>query len=182
MCVLACVWIAGNAAAQSVATPETKSSGMSDCPMHAAHMADAAKSEADTHEAMMRRGADGMGFSQTATTHHFLLSAEGGAIQVEVNDAADTADLANVRMHLGHIAKAFAGRDFDIPMFVHDTVPPGVPTMKRLAQKIRYTYEETPKGGRVVIASDDPEARAAVHEFLKFQIEEHRTGDPVELH
>ena len=33
--------------------------------------------------AMDMRGEKGMGFSQTATTDHFLLRADGGAIQVD---------------------------------------------------------------------------------------------------
>jgi hypothetical protein len=33
-------------------------------------------------------------------------------------------------------------------------------------------------GGRVDIATSDPAALAAVHQFLKFQIAEHKTGDP----
>jgi len=84
---------------QSSQKPESQT----ECPMRSAHTK------------MNERGEKGMGFSQTATTHHFLLNANGG-----------------VRMHLGHIAKAFQSGDFDIPMFVHDTVPPGVPKMKRL--------------------------------------------------
>ena len=62
-------------------------------------------------------------------------------------------------------------------MFVHDTVPPGVPVMKELSGKINYKFEETPSGGRVVISTGDKEALAAIHAFLRFQIEEHRTGD-----
>jgi hypothetical protein len=81
-------------------------------------------------------------------------------------------------MHLGHIAKAFQSGDFDIPMFVHDTVPPGVPEMKRLQKEIQYSFEETANGGRVVISSMNKEAVEAVHRFLRFQIEEHQTGDP----
>ena len=34
---------------------------------------------------------------------------------------------------------------------------------------------------RVLISSRNPEAVAAVHEFLKFQITEHQTGDPLEV-
>jgi hypothetical protein len=64
------------------------------------------------------RGEQGMGFSQTATTHHFLLKLDGGVIQVEVNDASDANQLADVRMHLHHIAAAFQQGDFDTPMFV----------------------------------------------------------------
>jgi hypothetical protein len=81
-------------------------------------------------------------------------------------------------MHLRHIAHALQTRDFDIPMFVHATVPPGVPEMKRSQKHIRYVFEETPNGGRVVIASANAKALAAIHRFLQFQIEEHQTGDP----
>jgi hypothetical protein len=83
---------------------------------------------------------------------------------------------------LRHIAHAFQNGDFDIPMFVHDTVPPGVPEMKRLQKQIRYAFEETPTGGRVAISSTDKEARNAIHRFLRFQIDEHKTGDPVQVH
>lgn len=139
------------------------------CPMH------------DAHSQMNERGDKGMGFSQTATTHHFLLKPGGGAIQVEAKDSADTVNRDKIRMHLGHIARAFQSGDFDIPMFVHDTVPPGVPDMKRLQKQIRYSFEDTASGGRVIISSTDKEAIAAVHKFLVFQIEEHKTGDPTDV-
>jgi hypothetical protein len=85
-------------------------------------------------------------------------------------------------MHVRHVAHAFQTEDFDIPMFVHDTVPPGVPEMKRLQKYIRYVFEETPNGGRVVISSTDKHALNAIHSFLRFQIEEHKTGGPVDVH
>lgn len=135
----------------------------------------------DAHSKMMERGEKGMGFSQSATTHHFLMKSDGGALQVEANDAADTANRDQVRMHLKHITQAFASGDFAIPMFVHDTLPPGVPEMKRLREKIRYSYEEAAAGGRVVIATADKESLIAIHKFLRFQIEEHKTGDPTEI-
>jgi hypothetical protein len=31
----------------------------------------------------------------------------------------------------------------------------------------------------VNIASDEPVAQAAIHDFLRFQITDHRTGDPL---
>jgi len=127
------------------------------------------------------RGEQGMGFSQTATTHHFLVKPDGGVIQVEVNDASDAGQLADVRMHLHHIAAAFQQGDFDIPMFVHDTTPPGEPEMKALRGQIHYTVEETKTGGRVVISSINKDAVEAVHQFLIFQIQEHKTGDPLQV-
>jgi hypothetical protein len=151
--------------AQSNQKPESPS----ECPMHAAHTQ------------MKERGEKGMGFSQTESTHHFLLNPNGGIIQVEAKDSADAANRNEIRMHLGHIAKAFQSGDFDIPMFVHDTVPPGVPEMKRLRKNIQYSFEETPDGGRVVISSRNKEALEAIHGFLRFQIQEHQTGDQMDV-
>lgn len=130
---------------------------------------------------MDERGEKGMGFSQTATIHHFLLKPDGGVIQVEVKDPADATDRDSIRKHLAHIAQAFGEGDFAIPMFVHDALPPGAAEIKRLRGKIEYSFEETPQGGCVVIATADQEAVAAIHKFLRFQIEEHKTGDPTDL-
>lgn len=75
------------------------------------------------------------------------------------------------------IAGMFGQGDFSLPMFIHDTVPPGVEVMKRLKAQISYTAENTAQGAQVRITTSDPEALAAVHEFLRFQIKDHRTGD-----
>ena len=140
-----------------------------------------AKPHHSDHEAMTSRGEQGMGFSQTTTTHHFLLKADGGIIAVTANEKKDAVTREQIREHLAHIADAFAQGDFDIPMFVHDQTPPGVPTMKRLSKKIRYQFHETDKGGQVEISSTDNEAIQAIHDFLLFQIREHKTGDPTSL-
>lgn len=146
-----------------------KPESQTECPMHAAHIK------------MNERGEKRMGFSQTATTHHFFLNSTGGAIQVEVKNPGDVGNRNQIRMHLGYIAKAFQSGDFDIPMFVHDAVPPGVPEMKRLQKNIQYSFEETPNGGRVVISSANKQALEAIHRFLRFQIVEHRTGDQLDV-
>lgn len=127
---------------------------------------------------MTSRGEQGMGFFQTTTTHHFLLKPNGGVIALTANDKKDAAAREQIRTHLVHIANAFARGDFDIPMFVHDQTPPGVPEMKRFAKQIRYQFHETDQGGEVEITSTSAEAIRAIHDFLVFQIREHKTGDP----
>jgi hypothetical protein len=153
-----------------------------DCPMmRGDKMPDGANGH-DAHlDAVNRRGEAAMGFSQTATTHHFTLTRDGGIIQVEVNDASDAASRDQIRQHLSHIAHAFAAGDFDTPMLVHDRVPPGVPVMKRFKSEIRYEYEETTGGARVRIETKNADALAAIHDFLRFQITDHQTGDPLEV-
>ncbi len=140
----------------------------------------AAPQDHSKHEEMEHRGNQGMGFDQQKITHHFLLRKDGGAIQVMVNSAGDKAGKDEIQMHLRHIAQAFKSGDFNIPMFVHDQSPPGMETMTRLKDQIHYKYETAANGGRVVISSANPDAVTAIHEFLKFQIKEHQTGDALE--
>ena len=130
---------------------------------------------------MNSRGDKAMGFSQEKTTHHFVLQKDGGAIDVAANDAADTTSRDQIRAHLQHVSRAFADGDFALPMFIHDKMPPGAKEMKKRKANIAYRYEETSNGARVVITTSDAKALRAVHDFLKFQIEEHATGDPTTL-
>lgn len=152
-----------------------RSDAAHDCPLAAGVPAKGHGHAAD----VTRRGEKGMGFSQEGSTHHFRLSADGGSIEVTVNDPGDAASLGQIRAHIAHIREMFAGGDFSIPMFVHDTTPPGVSTMKRRASAIGYSYEDLPGGARVLISTADADARDAIHDFLRFQIQEHGTGDPM---
>lgn len=132
----------------------------------------------DSHlDGVNRRGDAAMGFSHAKTTHHFLLKPDGGVIQVEVNDANDTASRDQIRRHLKHIAERFSEGDFAAPMFIHAHAPPGVPAMQRLKAAIKYQFEELERGGLVRISTNEPGAVKAIHEFLRFQIKDHQTGD-----
>lgn len=173
--IVALVGTAQTGGQQKPQTTQPQPHDMSGCPMHDEHTGH------KDHAAMNARGDKGMGFAQTQTTHHFRLTKDGGQIEVAANDAQDTASRAQIRAHLKHIAVAFANGDFAIPMFVHDQTPPGVSAMQRLKAAISYTYEDTPQGGRVRLASSDAAAIASVHEFLTFQIKEHETGDTLEI-
>jgi hypothetical protein len=129
-------------------------------------------------EEVNRHGDMAMGFSHLKTTHHFRLTSSGGSIEVQANDPNDSTSREQIRTHLQQIAKAFKDGDFSAPQMTHSRVPPGVPTMQRLKSDINYKYEEKKTGGIVLISTANPEALKAVHEFLRFQIDDHRTGDP----
>ena len=133
------------------------------------------------HSDMVMRGDHAMGFSHATTTHHFRLFKDGGAIEVQANDPADKASRDEIRMHLTHIAEMFAAGNFNVPMFIHDTTPPGAPVMEKRRDLIHYKFQETESGARVRIQTADKQALMAVHEFLKFQIAEHHTGDRPEI-
>ena len=70
---------------------------------------------------------------------------------------------------------------FTSPIVTHAEVPPGVLLMRERKSRIRYSYEETSDGARVVIGTTDRAAKSAIHDFLKYQIREHATGDPISV-
>jgi hypothetical protein len=141
------------------------------CPMH---------QEDQAHAVVDHRHQRTTGLPSDGIVHHFLLNADGGSIQLEVKDPKQVEGRERVREHLRKVAREFAAGDFSLPTRIHAEVPPGVNTMKARRDAIRYTFSETPRGGAVAIATTDPEALAAVHEFLRFQISDHGTGDPIE--
>jgi hypothetical protein len=132
----------------------------------------------DHHAGVDARGDKVMGFSHEKTTHHFRLYDDGGAIEVEANSADDTASRDQIRGHLRHIAQMFSAGNFQAPMLIHAQTPPGVPSMQKLKSEISYRFRQTPRGATIAIVTANPDAVNAIHDFLRFQISDHRTGDP----
>jgi hypothetical protein len=128
-------------------------------------------------EGVVERGDHVMGFSHDVTTHHFHLLKTGGEIVVTANDPNDKASIEQIRMHLNHIVSMFSNGNFNAPMLIHDTNPPGMATMIRLKSDIRYTVSEIPEGAKIRIETSSSETTDAVHAFLLFQIVDPKTGD-----
>ena len=93
---------------------------------HEEHMAQM-KKEAE----MKQHGQMAMGFDQDKATHHFTLTATGGAIAVDANDPADQVTRDQIQAHLQEIAPAFGRGDFEKPLMTHGEVPTGVSAMQR---------------------------------------------------
>ncbi|HKH49731.1 MAG TPA: hypothetical protein VKM72_34170 [Thermoanaerobaculia bacterium] len=162
----------------TLATAATASDPAQSCPLHAQHQTQGAAQ----HEHLAgvdHRGDEVMGFSHERTAHHFLLEPEGGTIQVEATDTADSESREQIRAHLAEVARQFAAGNFSMPQEIHDRVLPGVPEMIQRKDAITYRYEDLENGGRVMIRTSDPDALAAIHAFLEAQIGDHRTGDPL---
>jgi len=130
---------------------------------------------------MNKRGDKHMGFDHLKTTHHFLLANDGGSINVEANDVKDSESRDQIRRHLRHIAMMFGEGNFEVPMLIHEKTPPGSEAMKQLKSEIGYEFIETERGASIKISTTNAQAVKAIHEFLTFQIREHKTGDPLEV-
>lgn len=130
---------------------------------------------------MNERGDKVMGFDHLKTTHHFLLKTDGGIIKVKANDAGDKESRDQIRGHLRHIARMFSEGNFSAPMLIHTKNPPGADVMKQLKNKIKYEFGENERGAQIRILTGDADALKAIYDFLRFQIKEHMTGDPLEV-
>lgn len=135
-----------------------------------------ARADSDTaFAAMQDRGKQVMGVDQYTARHVFESRADGGRIELQ-ETGDDTAAVTRIRQHLADIAAAFARGDFSAPSLVHLQRVPGTQVMAAKRDAITYRVAPLPRGGEVLITSRDPDAVAAVHEFLAFQRHEHHAG------
>ena len=124
---------------------------------------------------VQERGAMAMGVDQYTSSHVFESLPDGGRIVLQ-RDSVDSAGTATIRMHLQHIARAFADGDFALPGFVHATQVPGTEVMAARQASIRYSFDTLPRGGQVRIRTTDSLAVRAVHDFLAFQRHDHHAA------
>ena len=125
--------------------------------------------------ALQRRGRTWMGVDQYRSTHRFDALSDGGRIELQ-SDAGDSADVQAIRRHFTEIARAFKAGDFSIPGMVHQQEVPGTRVMAERRDRIRYTLADLPRGAELRLTTTDPEAVAAIHEFMAFQRREHHAG------
>ena len=127
---------------------------------------------------MQQHGDHVMGFSHEKATHHFELNQDGGVIEVRANDITDTATRDQIRSHFNHIVQMFAAGNFTAPMLVHGrTDVPGTAVMAERKDQLHWELHQTPRGAKIVVTADNKPALDAVHDFLRFQISDHQTGD-----
>jgi hypothetical protein len=128
---------------------------------------------------MQQRGKMAMGVDQYTSTHKFDALPVGGRIEL-LRDMDDSLGIAQIRAHLRLIQHAFQAGDFSTPAFVHMQTMPGTAMMAKKRDVIEYVYHDLPRGGEVVMETKDPEALAAIHDFMDAQRMGHHasgTGD-----
>jgi len=134
-----------------------------------------ARDSADsTFDLVQARGHAAMGVDQYTSSHRFESLPDGGRISL-VRDPGDTAGVAEIRSHMRRIAAAFARGDFAVPGFVHDRDVPGTAVMAARRSRISYVADTLPGGGQLRLRTSDPSAIAAIHQFLAFQRQDHRS-------
>ena len=147
-----------------------------DARFRGARSADSAASAERAFAGVRARGEVAMGVDQYTSAHVFEDLPDGGRVVLDRAAGGDTAGVGTIRAHMRDIAARFARGDFSLPGFVHAGEVPGTTVMTAKRSAISYTPADRPLGGELRIRSTDPEAVAAVHEFLAFQRRDHRAA------
>lgn len=129
--------------------------------------------EDSSFAALQTRGHEAMGVDQYTSQHRFEPLPDGGRIELQ-RDTGDTTGVATIRAHMRDIADRFSQGDFSIPGFVHAQEVPGTAVMAARKAGIAYEARDLRGGAEVRIRTTDPDAVAAIHEFLAFQRGDHR--------
>jgi hypothetical protein len=117
-----------------------------------------------------------MGVDQYTSQHVFESLPEGGRIVLERDDPSDQAAIGTIRAHMRDVEAAFQNGDFRLPGLVHAQEVPGTRVMAEKRGAIVYRAIDRPRGAEVRITTTDPDARAAIREFLAFQRSDHRAA------
>ncbi len=142
---------------------------------HSGHPSTPAATNDSAFRALQQRGRRTMGVDQYASRHRFEDLRDGGRIELQMIEA-DSAAVAQIRVHLQEIERDFREGRFTTPEATHAMTVPGTAVMARKQDRISYSYRELPKGGEVRIRTRDRDALRAVREFLAFQRSDHRAG------
>ena len=133
------------------------------------------RASADSAFALVQaRGHAAMGVDQYTSFHQFESLPDGGRISLQ-RDPRDTSGVAQIRSHMQRIETAFARGDFTLPGLVHDRDVPGTAVMGGQPSRISYVADTLPGGGELRLRTSDPSAIAAIHQFLAFQRQDHRS-------
>ena len=130
---------------------------------------------------MVRPAPEFMQMRTLEIVHHFSLREDGGVIRITAKDPRDETSLTVIRTGLQLMLKRVPSGDFSIPGLKPTPDAPGSAEMRRLIHHVAYSYQELKDGGYVYIITRDAQALSAVHQFLRFQITEHATGDSLEV-
>lgn len=133
------------------------------------------RDSADSAFALIQaRGHAAMGVDQYTSFHRFESLPDGGRISLQ-RDPRDTSGVVQIRSHMRRIETAFARGDFTLPGLVHDRDVPGTAVMGAHQSRISYVADTLPGGGELRLRTSDPSALEAIHQFLAFQRQDHRS-------
>lgn len=140
-------------------------------------LASAQTAMGDPTQEMNARFSKALGVSLDKVALHYYLVKNGGVIELASKDPNDTATIEAIQKYL-QTQKDLWEKGKDPVTEVHGKAPESVNLMRKLRNDITFYTAKTDTGAVLRMFSINNQARGAIQEYLKFEIEEHKTGDP----
>lgn len=112
---------------------------------------------------------------------HYYLVKNGGVIEFTAKDPADNATISTVQKYLEAQKGLFEKGKTEADSDLYGKVPDGLLALKKLRNDITFFAVNTDNGAALRMFSVNEQARQAIQDFMKFQINEHKTGDPLQV-
>lgn len=134
-----------------------------------------------TDNSFNTRFSKALGTDVDKVVQHYYLVKNGGVIEFTAKDPADNATIATVQKYLEAQKDLFEKGKAEADAEIYGKIPDGLPALKKLRNEITFFAVNTDSGAALRMFSVNEQARQAIQDFMKFQINEHKTGDPLQV-
>lgn len=128
--------------------------------------------------ALLSRATKVTGFDSERVTRHFYVLKNGGAVEITAKDTNDEATVKAIQAHLKKESDQLTKGNFEIVTGIYGRTPETAPQLKKLRDEITYATVPQENGGVLRMLTVNPTAKSAVHDYLRFQIDQWKSGDP----
>lgn len=118
------------------------------------------------------------GFESDRVNRHFYVLKNGGAVEITAKDANDESTIKAIQSYLKKESDMWTKGNFDTVAAVYGKAPESTVQLKKLRDNVTYAVVPEENGAVVRMLTVNPMAKTAIHDYLKFQIEQLKTGDP----
>ncbi len=131
----------------------------------------------DPEQEMNARFSKAVGVSLDKFILHYYLVKNGGVVELAAKDPGDAATVAAIQKYLQSQRELWEKGKETVVTEIHGTFPEPAATMRKLRNEITFYMAKTDNGGVLRMFSINDQARAAIQDYLKFEITQHKTGD-----
>jgi hypothetical protein len=118
------------------------------------------------------------GFDSERVNRHFYVLKNGGAVEVTVKDPSDESTIKAIQAHLKKESDLWTKGNFDTVTAAYGRAPEGALQLKKLRDNVTFAVVQEENGAVIRMLTVNPQAKSAIHDYLKFQIDQLKTGDP----
>jgi hypothetical protein len=112
---------------------------------------------------------------------HYWLLKNGGAIEMVCKAPCESGTQTAIQNYLDSLTKAFEKGSFDSEFVSGASAPETVMTLRKLRDEVTFNAAPSEVGYTLRMLTVNPQARDAIYDFLRYEINNRKTGDPTTL-